>query len=248
MPKAKHFEPIRLNKYLARTGIASRRKADELIRQGRVSIDGQVISELGYTLQTKPRSVEVDEVSVDLAAKKRDYYAFYKPKNVVTTMSDPEGRPCVGDYIKQLDKHLFPVGRLDFDAEGLLILTNDGDLAHRLSHPRFEVEKLYQVKIKGKPSPATIEKLKRGVKLEDGFIKPTYVKVVKSLKENTWVDIKVTEGRNHLIKRIWQRLDHFVLKLVRTEFAGITTKNLVPGQTRKLQPGEIQKISKTAEG
>lgn len=242
MPKA--FTPIRLNKYLAQAGVASRRKADDLIKQGRVTIDGKVIKELGFTLKEKPKSVEVDEASIMGASGKKEYYAFYKPKNVITTMDDPEGRPCVGDYIRKMDRRLFPVGRLDFDAEGLLLLTNDGELAHQLSHPKFEVEKTYQVKVKGKPTTETIEKLKRGLKLEDGFIKPTYVKVIKSLKQNTWIDIRITEGRNHLIKRIWQRLDHYVLKLVRSEFAGLSIKTMMPGEIRKLQTQEIQKLSK----
>lgn len=245
MPKA--FTPIRLNKYLAQAGVASRRKADEMIKTGRVTIDGKVVKELGFVLQEKPKSLEVDAEPIQPASKKREYYAFYKPKNVVTTMNDPEGRPCVGEFIRKMDRKLFPVGRLDFDAEGLLILTNDGDLAHKLSHPKFEIKKTYQVKVKGKPSIETIDKLKRGIKLTDGFIKPTYVKVIKSLKLNSWIDITVTEGRNHLIKRIWQRFDHSVLKLVRSEFAGITIRNLAPGQIRRLQESDVKKLQSLSE-
>lgn len=228
------FVPVRLNKYLAQAGIASRRKADELITQGRISIDGKTITELGLVLQKKPVRLEVDGTPVDSVSGKKHYYIFYKPKNVVTTMSDPEQRPCVGDFIRKMDQRLFPIGRLDFDAEGILILTNDGDLAHKLSHPSFGIEKKYEVKIKGKPSHETLEKLKRGLKLEDGFVKPTFVKIVKTMKENTWVDIRVTEGRNHLIKRIWLRLKHPVIKLVRSEFAGIKAKGIRPGEIKKL--------------
>lgn len=236
------FTPTRLNKYLAQAGVASRRKADLLITQGRVSIGGKTITELGHVLQKKPVDLEVDGSPIEPVSSKKEYYAFYKPKNVVTTMSDPEDRPCVGDFIQRMDKHLFPIGRLDFDAEGILILTNDGDLAHKLSHPSFGIEKKYEVKVKGKPSPATIDKLRRGVKLEDGFVKPTFVKVTKVAKENSWVDIKVTEGRNHLIKRIWLRLDHPVIKLVRSEFAGIRLRDMKPGQIKKLLPKDFSHL------
>jgi 23S rRNA pseudouridine2605 synthase len=241
MKKSK-FTPTRLNKYLAQAGIASRRKADEMITQGRVSIGGKTIRELGLVLQEKPKDLEVDGSPVEPVSSKKQYFAFYKPKNVVTTMSDPEDRPCVGDFIRKMDIHLFPIGRLDFDAEGILILTNDGELAHKLSHPSFGIEKKYEVKVKGKPSGETIEKLKRGLKLEDGFVKPTFVKVVKLMKENSWIDIRVTEGRNHLIKRIWLRLKHPVIKLVRSEFAGIKARDLKPGQIKKLQPKDLSHL------
>lgn len=236
------FAPTRLNKYLAQAGVASRRKADLLITQGRVTIGGKVIKELGHVLQAKPVDLEVDGSPIEPVSGKKEYFAFYKPKNVVTTMSDPEGRPCVGDFIEKMDKHLFPIGRLDFDAEGLLILTNDGDMAHKLSHPSFGIEKKYEVKVKGKPSPETIDKLRRGVKLEDGFVKPTFVKVTKVSKQNSWVDIKVTEGRNHLIKRIWLRLDHPVIKLIRSEFADIRLRDMKPGQIKKLLPHDISHL------
>lgn len=242
MKKPTPFVPTRLNKYLAQAGIASRRKADEMIAQGRVSIEGKVIRELGHVLQKKPVGLEVDGAPVDSVSGKKHYYAFYKPKNVVTTMSDPEDRPCVGDFIRRMDTRLFPIGRLDFDAEGILILTNDGDLAHRLSHPSFNIEKKYEVKVKGKPSPETLDKLKRGLKLEDGFVKPTFVKVVKSMKENSWIEVRVTEGRNHLIKRIWLRLKHPVIKLLRSEFAGIKLKDMRPGEIKKLLPKDISHL------
>jgi 23S rRNA pseudouridine2605 synthase len=242
MPKA--FVPIRLNRYIAQAGLASRRKADEMIKQGRVTIDGKQITELGHVLKEKPVNMEVDGSPIVGTSTKKNYFIFYKPKNVITTMSDPEGRPCVGDYINKMDQHLFPVGRLDFDAEGLLLLTNDGDLAHKLSHPSFGIEKTYQVKVKGKPSDETIAKLKKGVKLEDGFVRPSHVKIVRVMKQNSWVDVTVTEGRNHLIKRIWLRLNHPVIKLTRYRFAGLSLKDMRPGQIKKLQTKDIQSLQK----
>ncbi|MCB0271472.1 MAG: rRNA pseudouridine synthase [Bdellovibrionales bacterium] len=233
---------LRINKYLAQLGIASRRKADELLAQGRVSINGEVIKQHGVQVDIDQDEVEVDGVVVGKPNRKKHYYALYKPKNVVTTISDPEKRPCVGDLIKTFDTHVFPVGRLDFDAEGLLLLTNDGEASNRMLHPTYHVEKTYRVKVKGVPSKETMAKLAKGIKLDDGFIKPSFVKLEKILKENSWITMTITEGRKHLVKRIWLRLDHPVIRLVRTEFGPIKLLDLKPGEVRKLTPKEIQKI------
>src|SRR5690606_2643139 len=136
---------------------------------------------LGFKLESLDQTIEVDGIPIDKPSKKKHYYALYKPKNVVTTLSDPEKRPCIGDLVSLMDTHVFPVGRLDYDAEGLLLLTNDGELSNALLHPKFHVEKTYRVKVKGRPSPETMAKIKKGIKLEDGFAKPTMVKVEQHL-------------------------------------------------------------------
>lgn len=234
---------IRINKYLAQLGVASRRKADELIAQRRVEINGKTVTEMGTQVDPLTQTVSVDGVDVGKPKKgKKHYYALYKPKNVITTLSDPEKRPSVGDMVATLDTHVFPVGRLDFDAEGLLLLTNDGDVAHALMHPSFDVVKTYRVKVKGVPSIETMALLKKGVTLEDGFIKPTSVKIEKALSQNAWIIIKVKEGRKHLVKRIFFRVSHPVIRLIRTDFGPIRLKPLKSGQIRKLNGQEIQAL------
>lgn len=238
---------MRLNKYLAQLGIASRRKADELIAQGRVSINGKQVRQLGVQVHPEQDEVAVDDVPVGKPGKKKHYYALYKPKNVVTTLSDPEKRPCIGDLVELMDTHVFPVGRLDFDAEGLLLLTNDGNISNKLLHPKYHVNKLYRVKVKGHPNKETIGKLRRGVKLEDGFVKPSEVKTEKKLKENAWVQITVGEGKNHLVKRIFMRVNHPVIRLIRTEFGPIKLGDMKPGDLRRLTKQEIQQIQKVGD-
>ncbi|MEZ4820284.1 MAG: pseudouridine synthase [Bdellovibrionota bacterium] len=200
-------------------------------------------------MQVDPLSDEVtlDDVPVGKPGKKKHYYALYKPQNVVTTLSDPEKRPCIGDLVKLMDTHVFPIGRLDFDAEGLLLLTNDGEASNKLMHPRYHVDKTYRVKVKGHPSKETVDKLKRGIKLEDGFVKPSSVKVEKMLKENAWVQMTIAEGKNHLVKRIWLRLKHPVIRLIRTDFGPIRIKDMKPGDLRKLSKVEIEAIQKVGK-
>ncbi|MEZ4704227.1 MAG: pseudouridine synthase [Bdellovibrionota bacterium] len=234
---------IRLNRFLALQGVCSRRKADQLIQEGRVEVNGQLITELGHKIEPKKGlEICVDGVPIDIVMGKRWYYAFYKPKNVITTMSDPEQRPCVGDYLQKFSARLFPIGRLDFDAEGLLIVTNDGDLSHKLAHPKFSIKKTYLVKIKGKVTPGLIDKIAGGLRLEDGWVKPTHVSIDKVLKENTWIKITLTEGRNHIVKNIFLHVGNPVIKLVRTEFAGIRLQTLKPGEFRELTKKELSAI------
>ncbi len=239
----KTSKPIRLNKLLAERGIASRRKADELIETGRVSIDGKTVRELGLQIDPKGVEIAVDGIPIDQGKPKLRYFVLNKPKQVVTTLSDPEGRETLRDFLPD-DIRLFPVGRLDYDTEGVLIVTNDGNLAHRLMHPRFEIPRTYMVKVKGKPSAETIQKLRRGVKLEDGFIKPEQVVFREGTKKHSWYEMVVKEGRNRLIKRIWLRLDHPVLKLVRTNYAGITVEEVPSGSLRSLTQEEIKHLKK----
>lgn len=227
-------------------GVASRRKADELIASGRVSVAGKVITALGTQVEPNKGNISIDGVPMDRPSKRRSYFLFYKPKGVVTTVSDPEGRPTVADYFPK-GVRLFPVGRLDYDAEGVLLLTDDGDFAHLLMHPKFEAKRTYLVKVKGKPTGEKLEKLRRGVKLEDGFARPLELKPDRATKLNSWYKMSVAEGRNHLIKRLWQRIDHPVQKLVRTEYAGFKLDQLRPGDLRPLTMEEVQRVKGTNE-
>lgn len=222
-------------------GVASRRKADELISQGRVSINGEVIDQLGTKINPKGSEIAVDGVPLDPPSKKSRYLLLYKPKNVVTTLSDPEGRPTIRDYLPKQER-LYPVGRLDYDTDGVLLITNDGDLAHQLAHPSFGIKKTYVAKVKGHPDPATISKLRAGVRLEDGFAKPLSVKFERKTSDNSWYRITVGEGRHHLIKRLWLRLGHPVQKLTRVEFASLKLDYLQPGQCRELSRAEVEKL------
>jgi 23S rRNA pseudouridine2605 synthase len=168
------------------------------------------------------------------------YFLLNKPPNVLTTTKDDRGRPTVMDLVLgATDGRIFPVGRLDFDAEGALLLTNDGDLAHMLTHPRYHVPKTYEVKVKGRPEEASLDKLRRGIYLEDGATKPADVEVLGTAKVNTWVSITISEGRNRLVKRMFWRIKHPVMKLVRTQFAGIGTQGLRHGEYRPLSKKEL---------
>lgn len=238
---------LRLNRYLAQLGVASRRKADELIAGGRVSIKGKLIQELGFKVAPGTKGIEIDGVPLERSKGRNVYFVLNKPRGVVTTLSDPEGRPTVAEFFAKVQERIFPVGRLDYDAEGVLLLTNDGDLAHRLMHPRYGAKKTYLVKVKGKPAPETVSKLRNGIRLEDGFAKPLELKFERGTKNNSWYRMTVAEGRNRLVKRIWLRVGHPVSKLVRTNFAGISLGDLPTGEIRPLRRNEIDRLLSLAK-
>lgn len=231
---------IRLNKWLAAQGVASRRTIDLWITQGKIKIDGKVVSDLGVKIDPTNQRILVNDrlVRADEPIKKV-YYAFYKPKNVVTTLKDTHQRPTVGDYIKNMGTRLFPVGRLDYDAEGLLILTNDGAWANQLMHPRYGHQRIYRVKIKGRPSDMSIKALKTGFNLEDGFCCFTSVKFLKTTQNNSWFDVSIGVGKYHIVKRLFEASGHPVLKLIRTHIGSISLDELQPGQMRRLSKTEI---------
>jgi 23S rRNA pseudouridine2605 synthase len=233
---------LRLNRYLAQLGVASRRKADEMIAEGRISINGKQVRELGFKVPPGTKGIEIDGVPLERSAARKLYFVLNKPRGVVTTLRDPEGRPTVADLLSGIKERVYPVGRLDYDAEGVLLCTNDGDLAHRLTHPRYGAKKIYRVKVKGKPVPETIAKMRRGFRLEDGFAKPLDLKFEKGTKNNSWYLMTVAEGRNHLVKRMWLRAGHPVAKLVRINFAGISLGDLSPGEIRALRSAEVDRL------
>jgi len=230
----------RLQKVLAEIGLASRRQAEEMIRQGRVTVSGRA-ARIGEKVDPSRDHIKVDGRRVALPSEKL-YLLLHKPKNTVTTLEDPEGRPTVLSLVKEKRARLFPVGRLDYDAEGFLLLTNDGDLAHRLSHPSFRIPRTYRVKVKGKPSPEEIRKLSRGISLEDGPTAPCRITFLRETRENAWMEMTLREGRNRQVKRMWEKMGYPVLKLKRVSFAGLALGNLQPGEYRALGPKELEKI------
>ncbi|MBO8126697.1 MAG: rRNA pseudouridine synthase [Firmicutes bacterium] len=237
---------MRLQKYLAQAGVASRRKAEELITQGRVRVNGE-IAVLGSKV-AEGDLVEVDGRPVEIKVKPV-YLLLNKPVGVLSTVSDPQGRPKVVDYIprKYRQYRLFPVGRLDYDTEGLLILTNDGEFTYRLTHPKFHVPKTYLAQVKGLPSPETLKALRFGVRLEDGPTLPAKVRVVKAGKGSSLLELVLTEGRKRQVKRMCSHVGHPVLKLVRIGFGKLTLEGLPPGQVRELTEEEVQDLLALAE-
>ncbi len=230
----------RISKILADAGLTSRRKAEELIREGRVTVNGR-IAQIGEKADPNQDHLKVDGRRICPLAN-RVYMLLYKPKGVVTSTDDPEGRVTVLDLIRPLKTRLFPVGRLDFDAEGLLLLTNDGELAHCLTHPSFHVPRKYLVKIKGQPMEEEIEKLRRGIRLDDGHTAPCQIVPVRKTAENLWVEMTLYEGRNRQVKRMWAKVGYPVLKLKRLAFAGLNLGKMRPGEYRLLTPREVQKL------
>ena len=237
----------RLQKYLARAGVASRRHAEELITSGRVGVNNQTVTELGSRVEPGTDLVTVDGKLVT-PPEESSYYLLYKPIGVVTTLSDPQGRPTVASYVEETGRRLFPVGRLDYDAEGALLFTDDGALAHKLTHPSFQVPRTYLAKVKGVPDMPTIEKLRGGVRLEDGMATPVYVGIFEKVERNTWLKIVVAEGRPHLIKRLCAAVGHPVVRLFRPAYAGVGVEGLRPGQLRQLKLSEVMQLNEVAEG
>lgn len=230
----------RLQKIIANAGIASRRAAEEMIRQGRVSVNGIVVRELGtkagpedeIRIDGKLISTEVDKV----------YLMLYKPQGYVTTLKDPEGRPIVTDLIGDIRERVFPVGRLDYDSEGLLLLTNDGDFAQKLQHPRFRISKTYMVKIKGNPTKKEINEMKKGVKLQDGLFVPEELSVEKVNDKSCWLKLTIHEGRNRVLRRFFEATHHPVARLVRVAVGDLTLGKLKQGEYRHLKPNEIIRL------
>jgi 23S rRNA pseudouridine2605 synthase len=225
---------VRLNAYLARAGVASRRKADELIKSGRVTVNGEP-GQL-YTFVAKHDRVELD--GRPLARQRLAYVLLHKPAGVVTTASDPQERPTVVELVAEHEVRLVPVGRLDADTTGALLLTNDGELAHRLAHPRYEVEKVYEAEVEGEPSAEALRQLERGVQLDDG---PTAPADARRLAPSR-VELAIHEGRKHQVKRMLEAVGHPVTRLHRSRYAGLTLEGLQPGEWRELEPGEVARL------
>ena len=232
----------RLNKIIADAGITSRRGADDLISSGRVMVDGKVIYELGAKFDPDKSHVEVDGETITQSLTKT-YLALHKPRGVLSTMYDPDGRPSLADFIDLRTERLFHVGRLDKDSEGLILLTNDGDLTFRATHPSYGLEKTYIIEFDGK-LPSGIEKtLLNGVELEDGMARVLNFKQLSP----TWIEVTIHEGRYHIIRRLMEAIGVEVLRLIRTKFGPISLGETLEGRWRDLNDGELLSLQKALD-
>jgi 23S rRNA pseudouridine2605 synthase len=234
-------EGVRLQKVLASAGVGSRRACEELIAEGRVSVDGEVVLGQGRRVDPETAVVRVDGMRVTTSTTKV-YLALNKPKGMVSAMSDAEGRPTVGDLVIDRKERLFHVGRLDADTEGLLLLTNDGELAHRLSHPSFEVPKTYLAEVIGPIQRDVGKRLRAGVLLEDGPVKVDSFKLVDSAANRVLVEVVLHEGRKHVVRRLLAEVGHPVQSLVRTAIGPVHLGSHRPGRLRNLTPQEVASL------
>lgn len=230
----------RLQKVIAAAGIASRRKAEQLITAGRVRVNSQTVTQLGTKVDPAYDRIEVDGKVIK--TEKKHVYVFYKPAKVITSVADPQGRRVVTDYFKHLPVRLYPVGRLDYDTEGLLLMTNDGELANRMMHPRFEIEKSYLALVKGKPSDGTLKQLAEGIELDDGLTAPAQVSLIKENEASAWIRLVLHEGRNRQVRRMCDAVNHPVKKLLRERIAFLRIGNLKAGEYRPLTEAERNKL------
>lgn len=236
----------RLQKRIANSGYTSRRKAEALISEGKVKVNGSVVTELGT--KVKP-SDNIDVEGIRLEQEDKIYILFYKPSQVITSVSDDKGRKVVTDYFKQIKTRIYPVGRLDYDTSGLLLLTNDGEFTNLMTHPRYKIKKKYIVKLKGYLMREEVKALEHGIDLEDGKTQPALVKVKNQDKDRntTLVEITITEGRNRQVRRMFEHFGHDVTKLQRIEFGPLDLKGLNAGEGRVLTPHEVKVIRQLAE-
>jgi len=231
----------RLQKVISHAGIASRREAERLITEGRVAVNGFVVTQLGMKVDPTHDKVKVDGRLVKSFPEKV-CIVLNKPVGYVSTLKDPQERPMVTDLLDRITTRVFPVGRLDYDAEGLLLLTNDGELAYRLQHPRYKISRTYEVKIKDIPSADELSSLRKGVMLEDGITLPAKVTLLKKAMKNCWLKITIYEGRNRQVKRMCAAIGHPVIKLKRVRFGPLSLGSLLRGQYRHLAEGEVRKL------
>ena len=236
---------IRLQKVLAAAGVASRRASEELIVQGRVKVNGKVVRELGSRVDPNLDQVQVDGRPIQLDPD-RVYLAFHKPKNVVSSMSDEMGRKDLSSFFLGYDR-VFNVGRLDSETTGLLLMTNDGDLAHALAHPSFGIEKLYVAKVRGKLDRVAIQKLLDGVRLEDGLQKADSAKILDVSEQSSLLELTLHSGKNRIVRRMLEEIGYPVLELTRKSFGPLRLGNLKPGQCRELSKLEISMLLEAAQ-
>ncbi|MBT2693301.1 23S rRNA pseudouridine(2605) synthase RluB [Bacillus sp. ISL-55] len=231
----------RLQKVIAHAGIASRRKAEEMILEGRVKVNGSVVKELGRKVTPSDR-VEVDGVQIE--GEEPVYFLFYKPRGVISSVQDDKGRKVVTDFFQTIEQRIYPVGRLDYDTSGLLLLTNDGEFANLLMHPSNEIDKMYVAKVKGIPSKEKLTSLARGVMLEDGKTAPARIKLlsVDKKKDTAIVEITIHEGRNRQVRRMFDAIGHPVLKLKREKYGFLTLNGLRTGEIRELTHHEVKQL------
>jgi len=238
----------RLQKLIAAAGVASRRHAEELIAAGKVTVNGEVVRELGSKADPEKDHIKVNGklINPQLKSREKVYVLLNKPKGYLTSVSDPEGRPLVLDLLPPALSRVHPVGRLDFNTEGLLLLTNDGEFTNFITAARNQVEKVYEVKVKGVPTESGIERLRRGVVLEDGT-RTARAKITKlsETRTNAWYEVSLHQGRNQQVRRMFELIGHSVLKLRRVRIGFLRDEKLKPGQWRFLSPAEVRRMMKS---
>ena len=237
----------RVSKLIARAGLASRRAAEELIGAGRVAVNGHFVTEQGVKADPEKDKITVDGTALKLEDKPPIVVVLHKPKYTITTRDDPEKRATVFDLLPHSYANLHPVGRLDFETSGVLLLSDDGALTHLLTHPSHGVEKIYEARVRGEVSRETIELLERGVRLEDGVTAPCRARVLAQREKNALVEITLQEGRNRQVRRMLEAVGHAASSLRRVRLAGVELEGMQPGQHRELLPVEIKKLRRTAE-
>jgi pseudouridine synthase len=234
--------PVRLAKFLAHAGVASRRHAERLVTGGRVRVDGRVVTDPARDVD------ERNEVVVDgdaVAPEQLEYHVVHKPAGVVSTAHDPEGRPKVTDMVES-PARLYPVGRLDVDSTGLVLLTNDGELANRLMHPRYDVPRTYRARVVGGPSKRSLQALRRGVELDDGPARPARVTLLSPPGRESLLEITIREGRNRIVRRMLEAVGHPVRALERVAFGPLELGRLRPGDSRRVRPRELEELRRRA--
>ena len=246
-PKPKSNEQ-RLQRVLAQAGLASRRKAEDFIQAGRVSVDGKVITQLGVKVDPDRQQIKVDGQPIAIR-ESRVYYLLHKPRLVLSTLHDPQGRPTLKDYLKgaRIKERVFPVGRLDWDADGLILLTNDGRLAQILQHPRFQVPKTYRVKVSGLPTREALRRLEEGVQIPGGGKHRAGIELIKTGENRAWLLVTIREGEKHQVKNMFEAVGHLVLTLKRVSLGPLKLGRLPVGKIRALTQEEIQSLRQVAD-
>lgn len=231
----------RLQKIIAHAGIASRRKAEELILNGKVKVNGQTIKELGMKVGSQDK-IEVDGIPVE--REEPVYFLLYKPRGVISSVTDDKGRKVVTDFFPLIEQRIYPIGRLDYDTSGLILLTNDGEFANLLMHPKHEIEKVYIAKIKGIPLKEKLKQLEKGVYLDEGKTAPAKVKMLSldKRKQTAIIEITIHEGRNRQVRRMFEKIGHPVIKLKRERYGFLDLHGMKTGDTRELTPHEVKQL------
>jgi pseudouridine synthase len=235
-------EGVRLHKAIAAAGLASRREAERLIADGLVRVNGEVVREMGVRIVPGQDRVEVEGRKLPVRAPKREVWALYKPKGCVTTLHDPQGRPTIVDFFPRTAQRLFPVGRLDYDAEGLILLTNDGELAQRVAHPSRDIGKTYLVKVKGLLSDRDLVPWQEGPQVEGQQLRPVHARVLHTIHDKTWCELTLHQGIHHQIKKMFELLGHRVLKIKRFRIGTVTLADMRPGESRRLTEEELASL------
>ena len=231
----------RLQKYLAQAGIASRRSAEKMIAEGRVKVNGKVVREQGVKVDGTKDIIEVDNKPVRVD-EEYVYLLINKPPGCVTTVKDPGKRPTVMDVVSDIPKRVYPVGRLDFDTTGLLLMTNDGEFAYRMTHPKFAISKVYEAYVLGQVSEEKLDKLRNGIMLEDGMTKPAKVKVLRKENRKTLIEITISEGRKRQVRRMFQAINNPVIDLKRVKVENLTLGKVKEGEYRYLTFEELRPL------